>query len=100
MTDFWTHFAQIEKDALATADGKLFAAAGFKLRANGGNCTAWHKDLGRGQYVLITDGDGCSHDLSGEADKYLIGMQDDEGNEYDYCEAATAQEAIAIASEL
>ena len=50
--------------------------AGFKIMDTGGNCTAWHIELGD-EYVLITD--DASADL--ESPFCTVGVYDSEGEE-------------------
>jgi hypothetical protein len=36
---------------------------GFYVEWTGGNCSAWVKKLPTGQYIVLTDSGGCSHNL-------------------------------------
>lgn len=48
---------------------------GFTITGTGGNCTGWTKDIAEGR-LLITDADGCSHDLGKPGDYILVGLYD------------------------
>jgi len=97
ISDFFTRFNELSEAASATPDGRAFTAAGFKLHHNGGGCTAWRKDFGSFE-VLISDSEGCSHDLDGEADFYLVGRHHyDSNGHYDDSpvESREAKDAVA-----
>lgn len=101
MGSFWDRFKEIEARAADTVDGKCFLATGYRLYANGGNCTAWRKDIGRGRFILVTDSEGCTHDLAGEDDYYLVGAHGDDGwHSESTLERKTAIEVIAICAEI
>jgi len=60
---------------------KLIAAlelAGFAIHQTGGGCTAWRNESGPdGAYILLTDVDGCSHDITDD-EVVCIGLYDAE----------------------
>lgn len=104
---FWERFDALEAEAAATDYGAAFMAAGFELWPNGGGLTAWKRDCGNKCYLLITDSSGSDHKLEefhafeeGKADAWLVGLHDDDGNEYPCEEAATVADAIALADKL
>jgi hypothetical protein len=46
---------------------------GFYIEHTGGNCTAWVKKLETGQFVVITDASGCTHEVK---NGHMIGIYD------------------------
>jgi hypothetical protein len=106
--NFWDWFNGVTATALATEEGKAFAAAGFALAHTGGGCTAWERPVGStGWRVLITDSEGLGHKLEGESvydpgepDHWLVGAQNNDGDGPDCVKAATVAEALAAADRL
>ena len=71
-------------NAVAEARGMLneptlafgLAKVGFAVWESGGGCTAWRVPLPHG-YILITDAEGASHDVT-FADGCLLGIYDND----------------------
>ncbi len=54
--------------------------AGFSIHQTGGGCTAWRNESGPdGAHILITDAQGCSHDIA-MGQEALIGLYNAEGD--------------------
>lgn len=73
-SNYWERWDKYKAAALATLDGTAFAAAGFEFFHNGGGCSAWRKLLADGRYVMVTDSEGSSHFIEGDADSYIVGF--------------------------
>lgn len=94
--------------ALATTDGKAFAANNFEFHHNGGGLTAWMRQIDdTGFYILITNSEGCSHDLCGshisdetKPDCYLVGVHNENGDDLPCEEAKDVAAAIAVANRM
>lgn len=52
---------------------KTLKEQGFHIEGTGGGCSAWVKQLPTGQYVVLTDSGGCSHNLENGG---LLGIYD------------------------
>jgi hypothetical protein len=103
MTTFVEWFIDLQDKASQTADGIAFINSNFELSHQGGGTTAWFRDIDDTDWhILITDSEGCSHDLTDEGeDYYLIGGHNAEGKFTGNCQtAATAEEAIRLADEM
>lgn len=104
---FWAWFDALSAKAVTTENGKLFAAAGFKLDHTGGGCTGWSRDIeGASKFILITNGD-LGHELTAEDVDYfgmtwLCGVHDLETCGYsERCEQSTSVARIlAYADEM
>lgn len=100
---FLNAFNAIETAALATEMGKAFALAGFKLAHTGGGCTAWERKFADGWTIIITDSEGCSHNLDSalDGDHFLIGAMDQNDDYLDVTqEGADWVEALDRADDL
>jgi hypothetical protein len=100
--DFWAWFDKRESEANATDDGKRFTAAGFELHHTGGGCTAWLRQIPDSEWhLLVTAGDGCSHELATDIpDCWLIGAHSRDGAWTACREGATVDDALRHADEM
>ena len=66
--------------------GRFFVSPdyyGFTVYHTGGSCTAWHKQLEDGRYLLLTDNDdGCgfTHEFK-NGDPIILGLYGEDGGE-------------------
>ena len=96
MSDFWKWFDKVTADALATEDGKAFAAAGLTVQHTGGGFVGWQIELGD-KYVLVTDDDGTGLFTKPETEHWVVGLYEGESGEcISFHEVTTVAEAIAL----
>ena len=67
---------------------------GFYVEWTGGGCSAWVKKLPTGQYIVLTDSGGCSHNIDKDI---LFGIYD--GSEGDLWGELVTSFEIDLATE-